>query len=97
MENQIANLFVLKPPKSTDEYLRRKITASTNKYIAIQQVTDVWKDIEMTVLSTSETEINNQMLSDLISMHMRLVNLNKLLKKETPEIQKVCLKAGSTI
>lgn len=73
------------------------MAASTNKYIAIQQIADVWKEVEMTTLNTAEVETNNQMLSDLVSIHMRLVNLNALLKKETPTLQKTCLKAGPTV
>jgi hypothetical protein len=90
LENQISKLFTLNPPKTTDEHLRRTIAASTNKYIAIQQIADVWKEVETTTLNTAEVETNNQMLSDLVSIHMRLVNLNKLLKKETPAMQNTC-------
>ena len=85
-----------KKTATTDAFLKNTLKVDTAKAI-VGDVGDVWKDLNTTISSTAETTINAQILSDLVSMHMQLVIMNKLLKEKIPDMQKNCMKENPRI
>lgn len=89
--------YAKNPPRDTDGYLARRLQTQALRTVAIDDISSLWSTLSSTLTSIDETEINEQILSDLVSIHMRLVDTNALLKKTIPTMQENCMKAGPTV
>ena len=83
--------------KTTDQYLKWVLTADREKSTNVDNVYGIWNTINLNLLTVDETALNEQMLSDLVSIHVQLVTLNKFLKQKIPEMQKNCMKQNPGI
>jgi hypothetical protein len=72
--------------------MKKLLTITKEKSILKDDVVEVWNEMEKTILSVNETNVNQQILSDLASVHAQLVTLNALFKKKIPDMQKNCMK-----
>lgn len=82
---------------NTDEYIQKLVTIDKEKNINQNTVPDMWMNLNVVLANNAETSTNDQMLSDLVNIHLELVQTNTLLKKKIPDIQKNCMKANPGI
>ncbi len=76
---------------TTEKYLNNTLKFDRAK-VNVENMSQLWSTIDTTLSSSDETTINAQLFSDLVSMHVQLVMMNKLLKQKIPAMQKNCMK-----
>lgn len=82
---------------NTEDYLKRLITIQKEKTINKDEIAALWTQLDTIISNNGETTVNAQMLSDLISIHMQIVQVNKLLLKKIPDMQKNCMRQNPSI
>lgn len=82
---------------NTEVYLKKLITIQKEKTINKDEIAALWTQLDTIISNNGETSVNAQMLSDLVSIHMQLVEVNKLLVKKIPDMQKNCMRENPSI
>ncbi len=76
---------------NTDQYLARVLLYSKRKDQSSQEMTKFWTKINALAIEEDQTT-NEKMMTDLVDLHVRLLETNDLLKKKIPEMQANCRK-----
>ncbi len=76
---------------NTDEYLTRVLRYDKKKYQASEDMTKFWTRIE-TLAKSEDENTNEKMMTDLVDLHIRLLETNEVLQKRIPEMQENCRK-----
>lgn len=91
-------VFLLFPePKTTDEYLKRRLDLSQADATASRDITSFYREIREKLLSDNEERINEKMMTDLIELHIKLRETSALMSKKIPEMQANCMKGQPDI
>jgi hypothetical protein len=79
-------------PKTTDEYLKRRLDQSQSNVTASRDITSFYRTTREKLAWDNEERINEKMMTDLIEMHIKLRETSTLLEKRIPEMQTNCMK-----
>lgn len=95
---KVKEVFLLFPePKTTDEYLKRRLDLSQADATASRDITSFYREIREKLLSDNEERINEKMMTDLIELHIKLRETSALMSKKIPEMQANCMKGQPDI
>lgn len=76
---------------NTDQYLARVLLYSKRKDQSSQEMAKFWTKINALAIEEDQTT-NDKMMTDLVDLHVRLLETNDLLKKKIPDMQENCRK-----